>query len=111
MQRKDKLASILFLALLPVTTVALVWSVFGVMFRSEAFAMPLFMLAAVAIGSQLRIQLPGTQLHLSVSDVVVIYAAMVFGADLAVVLAAVSSTITAVQSLTTKADERYNVAL
>ena len=116
MTRQDKLAYLFFIALLPITTIALVWSVSGLSSGTLSNPLIFFMIVSVAICSHFRIQLPRTNLHLTVSDTIVVFALIAFGGELAVILTLVASILIAAgftrpQSRTTFLGSLNNISI
>jgi len=106
MRRQEKLSYLFFIALLPITTIALVWSVSGLLAGTLSSALIFITIVLVSVFSHFRIQLPRTKLHLTVSDTLVVFTLIVFGGELAVLLAFVGSAFMAIAL--TRPDSRTN---
>lgn len=91
MERKDKLVNLCSLILLPPGIGAIVWAI--VFFPVEKVNLGLGVLSVIMIffSSYLRIQLPRTKIHLTISDALVVVALLMFGGPIALLLAALES--------------------
>src|SRR5688572_3435056 len=90
MQAKEKndITINLYLALLVFLAAgAIVWASFGLPFDQLGLAAIGISALTVFFGSSLRVQLPGTNVHLTASDAMVFFAMLTFGGELAVLLA------------------------
>lgn len=79
----------LYVALLVAAALAaLGWAAYG--FPVASFSVGMVLLSAVTIffGSSLRVQLPGTDIHLTASDAMVFFVMLTFGGELAILLGA-----------------------
>lgn len=91
MERKDKLVNLCSLILLPPGIAALVWAI--VFFPLDRLDVGLGILSIIMIffSAYLRIQLPRTKIHLTISDALVIVALLLYGGPIALLLAALES--------------------
>jgi len=86
MDRKTRIINLYLLVLLPLGAAAIIWAVTG--FRAERLD-PAFgglTILTLAFGSYLRIQLPRTKIHLTLSDTLVFVCFLRYGAEAAVLL-------------------------
>ena len=91
MQAKDQndIKINLYLALLVALSIGvIVWAVTGLQFDQLGLAAIGLSALTVFFGSSLRVQLPGTNVHLTASDAMVFFAMLTYGGELAVLLAA-----------------------
>lgn len=72
----------------PIAVCAVAWAVYGFPIGALSLAMGTISLATIFFGSSLRVQLPGTNVHLTASDAMVFFVMLVFGGELAVILGA-----------------------
>ena len=87
---------LLFVLLLP-AGLALVWSLNGISAGGVSVGVFAIMVWAVLTASHVRIQLPLTNLFLSIADVFIIYTLLSFGAELAVLLTVIAEVYAAVR--------------
>ncbi len=91
MEKKDKLTNLFSLVLLPAGFAAILWALFR--FPYERIDAGLIILSGIMIffSSYLRIQLPRTKIHLTISDALIIVALLTYGGEISVLLAALES--------------------
>lgn len=87
MENREKLLNLYPLALLPVGIVAVVWAIHGFPVEKINGAMIALSIVTVFFSSYLRIQLPRTKIHLTISDSLVILSFLLYGGQVAVLLA------------------------
>jgi diguanylate cyclase (GGDEF)-like protein len=82
----------LYIALLAISAlIALGWSVYEFPVASVSVGMILISAVTVFFGSSLRVQLPGTEIHLTASDAMVFFVMLTIGGELAVLLGALEA--------------------
>lgn len=94
--RKDRIINLYLSLLFPMGVAALAWAVWR--FPVERVNAPLIVLSIVTIffGSYLRIQLPRTKIHLTVSDALIFLSLLMYGAEIAVLLAVLEAAFTSI---------------
>jgi diguanylate cyclase (GGDEF)-like protein len=87
-EQNDLKINLYIVALATVALAAFGWAVYA--FPISSISVGMVMLSGVTIffGSSLRVQLPGTSVHLTASDAMVFFAMLTFGGELAVLLGA-----------------------
>lgn len=91
MENREKLINLYPLALMPVGLAAVVWAIYGFPVEKVNGAMIALSIVTVFFSSYLRIQLPRTKIHLTVSDSLVILSYLLYGGHVAVLLAVLES--------------------
>lgn len=77
----------LYVALIAVPALgALCWAAYGFPVESVSIAMVSISAVTIFFGSSLRVQLPGTDVHLTASDAMVFFVMLTYGGELAVIL-------------------------
>ena len=91
MENKERNINLYLAGVLPVGFGVLLWSVFT--FPVDRINAGLIALSVVTVffSSYLRIQLPRTKIHLTISDALIILSLMIYGGEVAVLLAALES--------------------
>jgi diguanylate cyclase (GGDEF)-like protein len=91
MGRKDKLVNLCSLILLPFGVAAIVWAIYR--FPVEKIDIGLGVLAVIMVffSSYLRIQLPRINIHLTISDALLIVVLLLYGGEISILLAALES--------------------
>jgi diguanylate cyclase (GGDEF)-like protein len=102
MRRIDKYAWLYVIALLPLAAVAIVWALGSLPNDRVDTVLIVVSLILVSAAAQFRIQLPKTDIHLSLADAIVMFSLIYFGGELAVLLSVASATATALVA------ERYS---
>ena len=94
MENKEKRINQYFSVILPIAVIALVLSIYQ--FPAEKASVGLFALSAVTVffSSYLRIQLPRTKIHLTISDALIILSLIIYGGPVSVLLAALETAYT-----------------
>lgn len=94
MDKKEKKINLYLSAVLPIGAIILAYSVYN--FPLEKISVGLIALSVLTIffGSYLRIQLPRTKIHLTISDALVILSLLIYGGSISVILAALESCFT-----------------
>lgn len=88
-KEKNELGINLYAALVvPIALCSVAWAAYGFSFSTFGLGMASISLLTVFFGSSLRIQLPGTNVHLTASDAMVFFVMLTFGGELAVILGA-----------------------
>ncbi|HMQ04816.1 MAG TPA: EAL domain-containing protein [Pyrinomonadaceae bacterium] len=82
----------LYIALLvPLGLAALVWAVYGFPVEYLSVGMIIVSVMTIFFGSSLRVNLPGTNIHLTASDAMIFLVILTFGGELAVLLGALEA--------------------
>ncbi|HVE59546.1 MAG TPA: EAL domain-containing protein, partial [Pyrinomonadaceae bacterium] len=91
MEKKERNINLYLAGILPVGFCVMVWAIFS--FPGEKVNAGLVALSVVTVffSSYLRIQLPRTKIHLTISDALIILSLVIYGGAVAVVLAALES--------------------
>src|SRR5687768_16595842 len=87
MERKEKITNVYLWTLLPCALAAVAWAILR--FPVEKVNVGLLALGFVTIflSSYLRIQLPRTKIHLTVSDALIFLSMLLYGGSVAIILA------------------------
>lgn len=86
---KNDLRLNLYLAILVIgASFALGWAVYGLPLASVSLVIVPVAVVTIFFGSSLRVQLPGTNVHLTASDAMVFFTMLTFGGELAILLGA-----------------------
>lgn len=105
-ERKDKSANLYFRVLLPFGIAAVLWALWGFPYSQISLPLVILSVATVFFSSRFRLQIPKTKLHVTISDALVFLSFLLYGGEVAVVLAALETTFTALnfkrQGLTIK---------
>jgi len=97
MKGKSTSYILLLSLLLLLVAIAVAWSVYGLASGALGIGVLGILVWSVITASHVRIQLPRTDLFLSVSDIFIIYALLSYGGELAVLLTVVAETYTAIR--------------
>ena len=91
MEKKERNINLYLSVLVPIGFTVLIWSIYW--FPLEKISAGLIALSAVTVffSSYLRIQLPRTKIHLTISDALVMLSLLIYGGEVAVLLAALES--------------------
>ncbi|HEY8559825.1 MAG TPA: bifunctional diguanylate cyclase/phosphodiesterase [Pyrinomonadaceae bacterium] len=91
MENKERNINLYLAGILPVGLVVVLWA--GIVFPFDKLNVGLITLSVVTVffSSYLRIQLPRTKIHLTISDALVILSLLIYGGSVAVLLAALES--------------------
>jgi diguanylate cyclase (GGDEF)-like protein len=95
METKDRLINYYLAWLAPVAIVAIGWAVTGFPFDRVDARLGVLAAATIFLSSVLRIQLPRHNIHLTISDALIILAMLFYGGEVAVLLAALETGYTA----------------
>lgn len=111
MERNDKIADRYLAVLAPLGIAATALSVYS--FPVEKVTVGMIALGVVTIffSSYLRIQLPRTKIHLTISDALVFLAMLVYGGEVAVVLAVLETSFTSFRFRHQRVHIRFETAL
>lgn len=84
--------SLYVLMLVPLALAAFAWAIYG--FPAESLTPSLVLVSAITIffGSSLRVNLPGTSVHLTASDAMIFLVIFIFGGETAAILGACEAT-------------------
>jgi diguanylate cyclase (GGDEF)-like protein len=96
MERKDKLINLCSLLLLPPGVGAIVWALYWFPLQKVDIGLGVLAVIMVFFSSYLRIQLPRTKIHLTISDALIIVTLLLYGGEISVLLAALESGSTSV---------------
>ncbi len=91
MERKDKLVNLCTLLLLPPGLAAIVWAIYFFPLQKVDIGLWVLSVVMVFFSSYLRIQLPRTKIHLTISDALIIVALLTYGGEISILLAALES--------------------
>jgi diguanylate cyclase (GGDEF)-like protein len=96
MERKDKLINLCSLLLLPPGLGAIAWAVYYFPLAKADLGLGVLSVIMIFFSSYLRIQLPRTKIHLTISDALIIVTLLLYGGEISVLLAALESGSTSV---------------
>jgi hypothetical protein len=82
--------------LLPGGLAAIIWAVANFPVTMVSVGLVTFSLVTVCFSSYLRIQLPRTKIHLTISDALVFLSLLIYGGEVAVLLAALETAFTSI---------------
>jgi diguanylate cyclase (GGDEF)-like protein len=91
MERKDKLVNLCALLLLPPGLGAMIWAAYRFPLERVDIGLGALSIIMVFFSSYLRIQLPRTKIHLTISDALIIVTLLLYGGEISVLLAALES--------------------
>src|SRR4051794_17474800 len=94
MEYREKLISFYPLALMPVGIAAVIWAIIGFPVEKVNGALIALSIVTIFFSSYLRIQLPRTKIHLTISDSLVILSYLLYGGQVAVILAVLETAFT-----------------
>lgn len=92
MDRKERITNLYLGMLLPVGLAAVLWAVWGIRFESINKGLIGLAFVTIFLSSYLRIQLPRTKIHLTISDSLVFLAMLMYGGQVALVIAVFETT-------------------
>jgi diguanylate cyclase (GGDEF)-like protein len=87
MERKENLINLYLLMLLPGGLAAVIWAISGFPFLKVDLGLIALSIATVFLSSFLRIELPRNNIHLTISDALIILSMLIYGGEVAVLLA------------------------
>lgn len=85
-QKKEWIIRLYLALLLPVGILAVVWAVNGLRLEKMDSGLAIIAVVTVFFSSYLRIQLPRTKIHLTVSDALIFLSILLYGGEVAVIL-------------------------
>jgi diguanylate cyclase (GGDEF)-like protein len=91
MERKDKLVNLCAILLLLPGAGALAWAVYYFPLAKVDLGLGVLSVVMIFFSSYLRIQLPRTKIHLTISDALIIVTLLIYGGEISVLLAALES--------------------
>ncbi len=91
MQSKEKKLKTQLVLLLPLGLTAILWAILSFPFEKAGAGLILLSVVTVFSGSYLRIQIPRTKLHLTISDALIFLTLLVYGGAAATILAALEA--------------------
>ena len=94
MENREKLLNLYPLLLLPVGITAVVWAIYDFPVHKVNGALIALSVVTVFFSSYLRIQLPRTKIHLTISDSLIILSYLLYGGEIAVLIAVLESCFT-----------------
>lgn len=94
MERKERIINVYIALLVPFGLTAVLWAVIGFPYETVGFGVAALALVTIFLSSSLRIQLPRHNVHLTISDALIISTLVVFGGEVAVLLAAAETAYT-----------------
>ncbi|MDQ3130751.1 MAG: EAL domain-containing protein [Acidobacteriota bacterium] len=87
MENKEKYIKLYLAVIVPLGIVAVLWAVGNFPLEQISISLAVLSIVTVFFGSYLRIQLPHTKIHLTVSDALIILSLLIYGGEVAVLLA------------------------
>jgi len=81
----------------PFAAAVLVWSIYAFPAGSLSIGMAIVAAATIFFGSAIRVQLPGTTVHLTASDSLIFFTMLTFGGELAVILGACEALVSSIR--------------
>lgn len=87
-EQNDLSINLYVAALVPVALAVLGWAIYGFPVGNVSIGMVSISAVTIFFGSSLRVQLPGTSVHLTASDAMIFFVMLTFGGELAVILGA-----------------------
>lgn len=93
-ERKERITNIYLSLLLPVGIAAVVWAIHGFPLQKVNASLIVLSIVTIFFSSYLRIQLPRTKIHLTISDALIFLALLIYGGEVAVLLAVLETTFT-----------------
>lgn len=87
MERKERITNLYLGALLPAGLLAMLWAVWGISFENVNLGLIALAVVTVFLSSNLRIQLPRTKIHLTISDALIFLALLMYGGQTALLIA------------------------
>lgn len=94
MKQNERIANIYLIFLLPLGLAAVVWGFVGFPVEKVNGGMIAVSIITLFFSSALRIQLPRTKIHLTISDALVFLSLLLYGGEVSVILAALESAFT-----------------
>ena len=94
LERKDRIINLYLSALLPLGVGALGWAVWTFPFHRVNITLVILSVVTIFFSSYLRIQLPRTKIHVTVSDALIFLALLIYGGEIAVLLAILETSFT-----------------
>lgn len=94
MEKKERLANTYLFFLLPAGIMAAAWAVYG--FPVQRISIGLIALSVITVffSSHFRIQLPRTKIHLTISDAMIMLSMVIYGGEVAVLMAMLETAFT-----------------
>jgi diguanylate cyclase (GGDEF)-like protein len=96
MENKDRITNFYLALLLPVGLAAIVWALVNFPFEQISIGLASLSVVTVCFSSYLRIQLPRTKIHLTISDALVFLSLLVYGGQVAVLLTVLETAFTSI---------------
>jgi len=96
MDKKDRIVNLYLAMLLPGGLAAVGWAIVNFPVPKISVGLIAFSLVTVCFSSYLRIQLPRTKIHLTISDALVFLSLLLYGGEVAVLLAALETAVTSI---------------
>ncbi|MBC7900135.1 MAG: diguanylate cyclase, partial [Saprospiraceae bacterium] len=93
-ERKERIINWYLSLLLPMGLAAVAWALYGFPVEKVNGALILLSIITIFFSSYLRIQLPRTKIHLTVSDALIFLSLLIFGGEVAVLLAVLETAFT-----------------
>lgn len=94
MNRSERITNIFLIILLPLAVGSVLWALYGFPIEKLGFGMLALSIVTIFFSSYLRIQLPRTKIHLTISDALVFFSFLVYGPQVAILLAALETAVT-----------------
>lgn len=93
-ERKERTTNLYLSLLLPVGIAAIVWAIHGFPVHKINAALIVLSVVTIFFSSYLRIQLPRTKIHLTISDALIFMSLLLYGGEVSVLLAVLETTFT-----------------
>src|SRR5260221_10451417 len=87
MDRKERITNLYLWMLLPAGDVVMLWAAFGISFQSLDRGLIALAFVTIFLSSYLRIQLPRTKIHLTISDALIFLSLLIYGGPAALIIA------------------------
>lgn len=94
MTKHNKIAILFLTALMPLCLVAFVWAIFALPLERAGLGTVILGVAIAAAATRLKIQLPKSNRHLSLSDGIVLFSLLYLGGEYAVLMCAAAALVT-----------------
>jgi diguanylate cyclase (GGDEF)-like protein len=95
-EKKDRITNLYLGVLVPVGIAAIAWAIVNFPLGKVSIGLAALSLVTVCFSSYLRIQLPRTKIHLTISDALVFLSLLVYGGEVAVLLAVLETAVTSI---------------
>lgn len=97
MQKKDRKANLYFAGILPFGVIAIAWAVIAFPVGKVNPGLIALSVVTVFLSSYLRIQIPRTKIHLTISDALIILSFLIYGGSVAILLATLEASFSSIR--------------